>query len=399
MLKTFLTFALSSGLCSSLLAQTDADSTFRPGGKLWGYTFGDYYFKAHADSMNRGGGNQYSGIEKNRNAFQIRRVYLGYIYNIHPHFTAEVLLAAEDNISGANGNPTGDLTANGKLTFYIKNASVRWKEIWKGTDIIIGLTPTPAFALLEDGVWNYRSVERTITDIRRMPSYDLGLRVEGRFDPDNENIGYNVMVGNGSGARPEADKFKHFYANVFGKFFEKRLVVALFADYERLNWQPRFHHARNMLKAFVAYQTPTFTAGIEAFSNHSSEDVIGTHPTNTGSVADTLAADAIGISTFMRGALVKNKLGYLLRYDHYNPDTKYDESYYENYTGLSSTYEPNNRENFVVAGLDYTPIANVHLMPNVWYNSYKSERTGIKGAARYDYDLVYRVTFYFVFGR
>lgn len=398
MLKTFLTFALSSGFCSSLLAQTDADSTFRPGGKLWGYTFGDYYFKAHADSMNRGGGNQYSGIEKNRNAFQIRRVYLGYIYNIHPHFTAEVLLAAEDNIS-ANGNPTGDLTANGKLTFYIKNASVRWKEIWKGTDIIIGLTPTPAFALLEDGVWNYRSVERTITDIRRMPSYDLGLRVEGRFDPDNENIGYNVMVGNGSGARPEADKFKHFYANVFGKFFEKRLVVALFADYERLNWQPGFHHARNMLKAFVAYQTPTFTAGVEAFSNHSSEDVIGIHPTNTGSVADTLAADAIGISTFVRGALIKNKLGYFLRYDHYNPDTQYDESYYENYTGLSSTYEPNNKENFVVAGLDYTPIANVHLMPNIWYNSYKSERTGTKGAARYDYDLVYRVTFYFVFGR
>ncbi len=372
MLKTFLTFALSSGLYSSLLAQTDVDSTFRPGGKLWGYTFGDYYFKSHADSMNRGGGNQYSGIEKNRNAFQIRRVYLGYIYNIHPHFTAEVLLAAEDNISGANGNPTGDLTANGKLTFYIKNASVRWKEIWKGTDVIIGLTPTPAFALLEDGVWNYRSVERT---------------------------GYNLMVGNGSGARPEADKFKHFYANVFGKFFEKRLLVALFADYERLNWQPGFHHARNMLKAFVGYQTPTFTAGVEAFSNHSSEDVIGTHPTNTGSVADTLAADAIGISTFVRGALVKNKLGYFLRYDHYNPDTKYDESYYENYTGLSSTYEPNNKENFVVAGLDYTPIANVHLMPNVWYNSYKSERTGIKGAARHDYDLVYRVTFYFVFGR
>jgi hypothetical protein len=137
-LKTFLTFALSSGLCSSLLAQTDADSTFRPGGKLWGYTFGDYYFKAHADSMNRGGGNQYSGIEKNRNAFQIRRVYLGYIYNIHPHFTAEVLLAAEDNITGANGNPTGDLTANGKLTFYIKNASVRGRKYGKEPILSLG---------------------------------------------------------------------------------------------------------------------------------------------------------------------------------------------------------------------------------------------------------------------
>lgn len=380
-------------------AQRSTDSTFRPGGKLWGYAFGDYYYKGHADSLNRGGANQYTGVEQGRNAFQIRRVYLGYEYNIHPRFTAEVLLAAEDNISRADGSLNGDLTANDKLTFFIKNANLRWKDIWKGTDLLIGLSSTPAFALVEDGIWSYRSIERTITDIRRMPSYDLGVRLQGRFDPENENLGYNVMVANGSSARPEADKFKHFYANVYGKFFDKRLVLTLFADYERLNWQPGFHHSRNMVKVFAAYQTPSFTAGVEAFRTRGCEDVVGIDITEGGSVRDTLTAYAVGISTFVRGSLVKDKVGYFIRYDRYNPDTKYDQSRYETYTGLSETYEPNNKEQFVVAGLDFTPIGNVHLMPNVWYNRYKSQRTDKEGAARDDYDLVYRLTFYYVFGK
>jgi len=38
--------------------------------------FGDLYYKAHADTLNRGAVNQYTGIPKNKNAFQIRRVYL-----------------------------------------------------------------------------------------------------------------------------------------------------------------------------------------------------------------------------------------------------------------------------------------------------------------------------------
>src|ERR1700677_3608372 len=66
-------------------------------GRIWGYVFGDFYYKAHSDSLNRGGNNQYTGIPKNRNAFQFRRIYLGYDYNITSKFSAELLLAAEDN--------------------------------------------------------------------------------------------------------------------------------------------------------------------------------------------------------------------------------------------------------------------------------------------------------------
>jgi len=54
--------------CQPVIAQDKpkTDSSFKPSGKLWGYTFGDFYYKAHSDSLNRGGGNQYTGIEKGR---------------------------------------------------------------------------------------------------------------------------------------------------------------------------------------------------------------------------------------------------------------------------------------------------------------------------------------------
>src|SRR5919206_2248000 len=96
--------------------KTPPDTAFKPSGQLWGYVFGDYYYKAHSDPLNRGGANQYTGIEEGRNAFQIRRAYLGYNYNLHPKFSAELLLAAEDNLTTRTGATAGDLLSNSKLS-------------------------------------------------------------------------------------------------------------------------------------------------------------------------------------------------------------------------------------------------------------------------------------------
>lgn len=372
----------------------NSDSAFKAGapnsGRLWGYAFGDYYYKAHTDTSNRGGSNQYTGIPKNRSEFQFRRIYLGYDYNISQKFAVELLLAAEDNVIQGNSAPSGDLLSDGKLTFYIKLANIRWKNIWKGTDLVVGQMATPAFPLLSEKIWGYRSVERTISDIRRTPSFDLGASLQGVFDAKG-NYGYNIMVGNGTGAKPEGDNFKWFYADVFAKFLDKRLIFDLYADYERLTWVNGFHHARNMVKGYVAYTTPAFTAGVEAFINQGKNDVVGVN----GVVKDTLNARAAGISAYVHGNIVKDKLGYFARFDSYNPDTKYDNAMYTKYTGFTSNYEPNNKEQFITAGLDFTPIKNVHFMPNVWYNKYMSNTA----VSNNSYDLVYRMSFYFVFGK
>jgi hypothetical protein len=365
---------------------TSADSTFKPSGKLWGYTFGDFYYKAHADQLNRGGANQYTGIEKGRNAFQFRRAYLGYNYDIHPKFSAELLLAAEDNLANRAGTVSGDLLSDNKYSFYIKLANLRWKNIWKGTDFVVGQVSTPAFSQIAEPIWGYRSIERTITDIRRVSSYDLGATLQGKFDPSNGNYGYDLMVSNGTGAKPENDRFKWFSGDLYAKLFGKKLVLQLFADYQRLNWSDSFHRARNMVKGFAAYTTPMFTIGVESFLSHGLHDVIG----KGIGINDTLSANATGTSVFMKGQIVKDKLNYFARADVYNPYTDFKEQAYNDYKGLSSTFEPNNKETF---------FTNVHFMPNIWYNQYKNQRSNVIGTAKQDHDLVYRLTFYYVYGK
>ncbi|MBO9574031.1 MAG: hypothetical protein J7497_17725, partial [Chitinophagaceae bacterium] len=274
-LHFILALLLVSTITTHAQSLLNADSAFNEGipgsGRLWGYVFGDYYYKSHADSLNRGGANQYTGIPEGRNTFHLRRIYLGYDYNLSKKFSAELLLAAEDNFPAYNASasnaPGGDLLANGKESFYIKLANIRWKNIWKGTDLILGQQATPAYVSMSEKIWNYRSVERTITDIHRTPSYDLGAGLRGTFDPATNNFGYNLLTATGNGARPANTSFKWFYGDIWAIFLNKKLIVDVYADYQRLNWQPGFHHDRHMLKGFIAYNTPIVTFGAEGFVN------------------------------------------------------------------------------------------------------------------------------------
>jgi len=392
----------------------NSDSAFKAGaansGRIWGYMFGDYYVKSHSDSLNRGGSNQYSGTNfpKNKSAFQFRRIYLGYDYNITSKFSAELLLAAEDNSNpaastAATPNTSNDALEDNKLTFYIKLANIRWKNIWKGTDLVVGQVATPAFPLLSERIWAYRSIERTISDIRRTPSYDLGATLQGKFDAKG-NYGYNVMVGNGSSAKPEGDIFKWFYGDVWAMFLDKKLVIDLYADYERLNWQawssaasPAWHHSRQMLKGYIAYNTPALTIGAEGYLNNLKNDNFAT--TKAGTI-DTLSTVAKGISFYVHGDIIKTKLRFFARYDIYNPDNKIDNNTYTKYVGNTANYnDPTTKEQFITAGLDFTPAKNVHFMPNIWYNNYKSQLANTTGKLKSDNDLAYRLSFYFVFGK
>jgi hypothetical protein len=73
-----------------------------------------------------------------------------------------------------------------------------------------------------------------------------------------------------------------------------------------------------------------------------------------------------------------------------------------------STGDQTYKQDFLTLGVDYMPIKNVHIMPNIWYNHYATQlssdlNNAVNGAlaskAKSDYDLMYRVTFYYVFGK
>ena len=392
-LSLVLTFANTSvNAQAPATADTMSQNKFKPHGQLWGYAFGDFAYKDHADTVGggRGGSNQYTKVPQGQNMFQFRRIYLGYNYDLSEKFSAEFLLAAEDDFT------SGDLLANGKFAPYLKLANLRWKGIFPGSDLVIGQSLTPAFPMMSEQIWAYRSIERTVADVRRTSSFDLGVALQGKFIPTNDNFGYNLMVGNGNNARPESDKFKAFYGDVYAKFFKKKLVIDLYADYQRLNWSPGFHHDRNMIKGFVAYTTPKLTVGVEAFYNTIKADDIDT---KVAGGKDTLSNTAAAVSVFVRGRIYKDKLGFFARYDNFTPSGNVNNTMYNNDVPLTSQYDPNTKEQFITAGIDFTPIKNVHIMPNIWYNSYQNVGPHNYGAANNSYDMVYRLTFYYVYGK
>jgi hypothetical protein len=387
----------------------EKDTAWKPVRRIWGYAFGDFYYDAHADVANRGAETNYNGVPAYRNAFQFRRIYLGYEHDITKKFTAEILLASEPNantvVSGTTSISNSDNLADNKMAFYIKNIDLRWKNIWKGTDFVIGEMLTPAFPLLTEKIWGYRSIERTISDFHRTNAYDVGVSLQGVFDPSAKNFGYNILIGNnsagspaslGSAANANTGFYKAFYGDVYAKFLNQTLIFDLYADY--MKTAPATAaiggQSRNMIKGFVAYTTPKITFGLEAYTQKLTNGV-----TNT---VTKLPEDATveAFSIYAHGAIYKDKLGFFIRYDGYNPDNDYHitDAYTSN-TNLAA-YSASAKEHFYTAGLDFTPAKNVHFEPNVWLIQYKDQRdSSTTGYLPDSHVLVYRLTFYFIFGR
>jgi hypothetical protein len=418
-------------------AADPVDTSWHPQRRLWGYTFGDAYYDQHSPVVTStfGKENNYYQTPSNRNAFQFRRIYLGYDYEINKKFKAEVLLASEPT---ENTTPTtatssvvnGDVTADGKLSFYIKNFNLRTRDVWTGTDFVIGEMSTPSFALNEPGTnapvslsettWGYRSIERTITDFHKNNSFDVGAALQGTFDPATKNFGYVLMVGDNTQAsvttvynpnsalspinpQPNTGFFKMFYGDLWGKFFNQHLYLDFYADDAKTasnqastavssaTLGPQEH---NMFKVFAAYTIPMFTLGVEAYTQNFENGVTNT----TEKTAENSTVQAI--SLWIRGSIVPSKWGYFARFDSYNPDTKFNagDTYAVN-TNYGS-YDPTVKEQFYTFGLDYTPAKNIHFMPNIWLTRYMDQYdTTTKGYIPDNHTLVYRMTFFYTFGK
>ncbi len=403
----------------------DTTTEFVPHGQLWGCTFGDFAYKTNSDILNRGGTNQYTGTPASTSLFQFRRIYLGYNYELSRHFSVQFTLSSENDYGAPFNTASGDLLQNNKFAPFVKYANIRWKNIWKGSDLVIGQQNTPAYGLTgrdeqtPEEVWAYRSVERTISDIYGTPCYDFGASLQGWFDKKG-NFGYNVMVGNGTMAKPETDMYKWMYGNVYAKFLDKRLVVNLYQDYERLNWgvsvkgpNGTWYHDRNMTKLFAAYTTKKITVGFEGFHTTIMGDIQVTGKDGNFYYRTT---EAMAMAFFVRGRILSDhagnaKLGFFARFDNFDPtgdlSNIVNAANTRSYLATTAPYDPTTKQQFSVMGLDYTPIKNVHFMPNIWLNTYTSSLsqnaandllnkgvTGIKGT-----DVVWRLTFYYIYGK
>lgn len=312
---------------ASLSFAQDTAST----GKITGLMFSDYYYNAERDTFTTLKNVAYDGA-KGQNGFQFRRINFTYDYNISKKFSTRFRLEAAQN----------ETFTNGKVGVFVKDAYLEWKNIFKGSDLIVGIQPTIAYTTTEQ-IWGRRYIERTIMDLRNIvDSRDFGISLNGSFD-EQSKITYGVMLGNNSGTTVENDKYKRVYAHL-GFNPIKEFYVTLFSDYRAQPFVKIFgeeYNADEFTQAIMfGYQKENhYSFGVESFF-----DYIRTPEKKT-----------LGVSIFA-SAIFNELISGFARYDFFDNDITEGHNW--------------DTRNLFLAGLDFYPDKNVSISPNVAIETY-----------------------------
>lgn len=338
-------------------------------GRISGYMFGDYFYNAGRDSGITSLSDVANGGKRDLNGIQFRRIYFTYDYDISEAFATRFRLEA-DQISN---------TSDGKIGIFVKDAYLQWKNIFNGSDFIFGIQPTPAYEVSE-GIWGNRFLEKTILDLRGIvSSRDLAVSLKGKIDSEGI-LKYWLMIGNGSGNKPETDKYKRFYAHIqFSPL--KQLTATLYAD---LKARPNINDPSSTANPpatvanndftyalFIGYkEKEAYAFGIEGFLN----------PRQNGIINDGILKDktGMGLSVFTSYNLTK-ELAAVGRFDYYDPNKD------SNTKGDS--------RNWFIFSLNYKPDEKVTISPNVIIETYES----IPNGRSINASITPRVTFFYTF--
>ena len=365
-MKKLFTLTLLVLMVSSIFAQDKTP------GKFSGYMFGDYFYNVSRDKNISTLNNVTNGGVKDLNGVQFRRIYFAYSYDISPKFTSLFRLEA-DQTSSSN-------TAGGKLGVMVKDASLTWKDIFDGSNLIFGLQPTPAFDISES-FWGHRFLEKTIMDLRGIvSSRDLAIALKGKLSSSGI-FKYWIMFGDGSGNAPETDKYKRYYVNLQylpSKDFTVTAYVdlkskAAINDPKSLSNSPATLSNNELTYAlFVGYdEKENFSLGVEGFMR----------TIQNGLIKGTDVNDLDGLGFTLYGSYYFSKeVSTTGRYDYYDPNTN------SNYKGDS--------RNYFIFSLNYQPDPNITISPNVLIETYESASNG---GPSYDASITPRLTFFYKF--
>ena len=297
--------------------------------KVKGLMFGDYYYVLAADEAD-------TKQPAKRNAFRFRRLYLTYQSNIATDFAIRFRLEAKD----------AGFAQDAKMEPFVKHGYLQWKRGLGDADLYLGLSGTPTWAVAEK-VWGYRSVAKTVLDWNKIgSSADLGAAFKGAAG----RLRYHLMVGNGTGQKPEDDPGKKFYGSLSFKTAD-RLTLEGYADF---NARSDGRNERTF-KGLVGWQGARASAGLEVFSRTNESG---------GDGGEDQVID--GVSAF--GSLSLNAVfkGFG-RFDVVTHDA-------EDATDL-----------LFITGLDYSAATAVHLMPNVLIESLAGRDANVQGRLTFFY--------------
>jgi hypothetical protein len=321
--------------------------------KFSGLMFGDYFYVADF----------HDSTQKDLNGFKFRRIYITTDYAISNNFATRFRLEADQG--------SGSLTAGGKIGVMVKDAWLKWKNIFDGSDLVIGLSPTPAFDIAE-GAWGHRYLEKTIMDLNGIvSSRDMGIDLKGRFD-QNGTVKYWVKIGNNSGNSPEVNKYKRFYGllefNPVPNF-----LFTLYGDYSA---QPKIADPfGNDMKdnsafvgaAFLNYkQKEKFGLGAEGYIKSQQNNTVNSDNT----ALETQNGFGVSLWAYVNFTKTVQLVG---RFDTADPNTNMD----------------NDGRNMILGGLQFKADENVSITPNIEVFTYQKDGKNS--------DVVPRVTVYWQF--
>lgn len=343
-----------------------------PRGRISGLVVGDLYYNLAGDPTHRydakgtdQGQVNVDGrrpIGRDLNGAQMRRVY----FQLDNDLTARVATRVRLEVDGK------ELSSGGKLGLFVKNAYLLVKRVVPRGDFLFGELTTPMFENAE-AFWQYRPVEKTLADFWGLrSSSDLGAQLRGWADSDR-HVGYNLMVGNGTGQKPEGDRFKTVYLSLPVRWGGLRLEP--YADYQAVRVNAGraavsdtvANNDQSTWKVFAGYEFRRWALGAEALAR-------------VNRLAGRPNQEPRGWSVFARGSLHPQLAGFA-RFDLWQPDHRAADRV---------------DTQLWIAGLDWQPVKDVHVMPNVEATQYLRRGAGRPPA---QHDLQARVTFYYLFSR
>jgi hypothetical protein len=278
-------------------------------GKFTGTIFNDFYYVV----MEPQPGNVTNDIS-GRNGSIMRRAMIGYDYSFNKDVSASVVYDASANI--------------------LTEGYAEIKNLAPMMDMKAGLSQTLSSEVVEK-IWDYRSLEATVLDKKGMTNeFDMGLTLTGRTNAQGTTYA-RLAVYNGTGVTAENDKVKKF-AMAVGNWFDKSSVLELYVDYENVGG------GRSTItgKLFYGMSALKYTLGGEAFYRMNRK------------FSGTADVTPVGGSIFGWYEMMKS-LRAVVRVDASDDDLSVTTTGY--------------RDVYANVGMDYAPVPEVHVIPNLAY--------------------------------
>ena len=329
------------------------DKSEFPKVKIHGLTFGDYFYNASS----------FNAADKNLNGIDIRRIY----------FTGDFMLSKD--FSSRFRLETHQFSGDATFGVMVKDAWLKWHNIFQGSDLIFGLSPTPAFDVSE-GAWEHRYLEKTIMDLNHIVgSRDLGIDLKGNLD-ESGTVKYWLKLGNNSGNKPETNKYKRFYGLL--EFLPtSNFLATVYADYASAP-QITFNNTSMGNNSFVGAiflnykEKGMFSLGLESFYKSTQNGYI------EPGAASLTSLNGFGISVWAYANL-SEKVQLVGRFDTVDPNTNSN----ANKDGKS----------LILAGVQFNPIKHVSITPNIEVFTYQASPSNGGDKS----DVTPRVSFYWQF--